>query len=78
MWESDRNGKAAHFRNKCLECKHCVGLPQERLIVLEEITRKFAVVAVSSKGKLYFWNPNDKRKLLEKEYIFLDFLFNYY
>nr|GEX01058.1 hypothetical protein LSAT_8X32101 [Tanacetum cinerariifolium] len=45
--------KAANFWDKYLECQHCVGLPKERLIVLEAISRMFAVVAVSSTEKCW-------------------------
>ncbi|KAD2393368.1 hypothetical protein R6Q59_012314 [Mikania micrantha] len=47
------NGKAANFWDKSTNCDHCVGLPEERAIVLEAIARKFAVIAVSSKGKCW-------------------------
>lgn len=47
------NGRAANFWDKSLNCEHCVGLPEERLIVLEALARNFAVVAVSSKGKCW-------------------------
>ncbi|GJU86263.1 hypothetical protein Tco_1293809 [Tanacetum coccineum] len=58
------NGKAANFWDKCLECEHCVGLPEERLIVLEAISRKFAVVAVSSKGKC--WSMMKETEVVKK------------
>ncbi|KAK1419756.1 hypothetical protein QVD17_29067 [Tagetes erecta] len=47
------NGKAANFWDKSVKCEHCVGLPEERAIVLEALARKFAVIAVSSKGKCW-------------------------
>lgn len=47
------NGRAANFWDKSPNCDHCVGLPEERLIVLEALARRFAVVAVSSKGKCW-------------------------
>ncbi|XP_071733130.1 uncharacterized protein [Rutidosis leptorrhynchoides] len=47
------NGRAANFWDKSINCDHCVGLPEERLIVLEALARNFAVVAVSSKGKCW-------------------------
>ncbi|XP_076917957.1 uncharacterized protein LOC143578177 [Bidens hawaiensis] len=47
------NGKAANFWDKSLDCDHCVGLPEEKAIVSEALDRKFAVVAVTSKGKCW-------------------------
>ncbi|XP_076905005.1 uncharacterized protein LOC143560622, partial [Bidens hawaiensis] len=47
------NGKAANFWDKSLSCEHCVGLPEERAIVGEALDQKFAVVAVTSKGKCW-------------------------
>ncbi|KAK9059936.1 hypothetical protein SSX86_020640 [Deinandra increscens subsp. villosa] len=47
------NGRAANFWDKSVNCDHCVGLPEERAIVLEALARKFAVVAVSSKGRCW-------------------------
>ncbi|CAI9296515.1 unnamed protein product [Lactuca saligna] len=47
------NGRASNFWDKSPNCNHCVGLPEERLIVLEALARKFAVLTVSSKGKCW-------------------------
>ncbi|KAI3516915.1 hypothetical protein L1887_16060 [Cichorium endivia] len=47
------NGRAANFWDKSPNCNHCVGLPEERLIVLEALARKFAVITISSKGKCW-------------------------
>ncbi|KAJ0678036.1 putative alpha/Beta hydrolase [Helianthus annuus] len=47
------NGRAANFWDKSPNCDHCVGLPEERAIVIEALARKFAVVAVSSRGKCW-------------------------
>lgn len=48
------NGRAANFWDKSPKCKKCVGLPEERLLVLHALARKFAVLAVSSAGRC--WN----------------------
>ncbi|KAI3696117.1 hypothetical protein L1987_79126 [Smallanthus sonchifolius] len=47
------NGRAANFWDKSPNCDHCVGLPEERAIVIESLARKFAVVAVSSRGRCW-------------------------
>lgn len=44
------NGQAANFWDKSPSCPNCVGLPEERLIVLHALERRFAVLAVSSLG----------------------------
>lgn len=43
-------GKAANFWDKTSTCPDCVGLPEERLIVLHALSRKFAVLTISSSG----------------------------
>ncbi|KAL4575538.1 hypothetical protein LXL04_022385 [Taraxacum kok-saghyz] len=47
------NGRAANFWDQSPNCNHCIGLPEERLIVREALARKFAVIAVSSKGRCW-------------------------
>ncbi|KAL4591273.1 hypothetical protein LXL04_004231 [Taraxacum kok-saghyz] len=47
------NGRAANFWDKSPNCNHCVGLPEEMLIVREALARKFAVIDVSSKGRCW-------------------------
>lgn len=47
------NGRAANFWDKSPGCPDCVGLPEERLIVLHALQRRFAVLAVSSLGKCW-------------------------
>lgn len=42
------NGRAANFWDKSPKCRNCVGLPEERLVVLHALARKFAVLALSS------------------------------
>ncbi|XP_020573430.1 uncharacterized protein LOC110019902 [Phalaenopsis equestris] len=47
------NGRASNFWDKSSGCPNCVGLPEERLIVLHALDRKFAVLAISSVGKCW-------------------------
>lgn len=42
------NGKAGNFWDRTSSCPDCVGLPEERLIVLHALSRKFAVLTMSS------------------------------
>ncbi|XP_073127195.1 uncharacterized protein [Henckelia pumila] len=53
------NGRAANFWDTSPNCPTCVGLPEERLIVLHALARKFAVLAISSKGRC--WAPRKER-----------------
>lgn len=53
------NGKAANFWDRSPKCPNCVGLPEERLIVLNALARKFAVLAVSSAGRC--WSMEEER-----------------
>ncbi|XP_027170804.1 uncharacterized protein LOC113770525 [Coffea eugenioides] len=52
------NGRAANFWDKSPKCKNCVGLPEERLVVLHALARKFAVLAVSSTRRC--WTLGDE------------------
>ncbi|KAG0488966.1 hypothetical protein HPP92_007777 [Vanilla planifolia] len=47
------NGRAANFWDKSSGCPMCVGLPEERLLVLHALERKFAVLTISSVGKCW-------------------------
>ncbi|KAJ7960690.1 Secretion-regulating guanine nucleotide exchange factor [Quillaja saponaria] len=47
------NGRAANFWDRSLECPDCIGLPEERLIVLHSLARGFAVIAISSLGRCW-------------------------
>ncbi|XP_008791861.1 uncharacterized protein LOC103708619 isoform X1 [Phoenix dactylifera] len=47
------NGQAANFWDKSPSCQNCVGLPEERLIVLHALERRFAVLSVSSLGRCW-------------------------
>ncbi|KAL5989838.1 hypothetical protein ACLOJK_010733 [Asimina triloba] len=46
-------GKAANFWDTSTSCPNCVGLPEERLIVLHALARKFSVLTISSIGKCW-------------------------
>ena len=47
------NGRAANFWDRSPKCSDCVGLPEERLIVLHSLARKFAVLTISSAGRCW-------------------------
>ncbi|KAM3302059.1 hypothetical protein P3S67_016561 [Capsicum chacoense] len=57
------NGKAANFWDRSPKCLNCVGLPEERLIVLSALARRFAVLAVSSAGRC--WSMEDERLIVK-------------
>ncbi|KAL0443770.1 UNVERIFIED_CONTAM: hypothetical protein Slati_2099700 [Sesamum latifolium] len=57
------NGRAVNFWDKSPNCPNCVGLPEERLIVLHALARKFAVLAVSSKG--ICWSLGEERWIVK-------------
>ncbi|XP_049935363.1 uncharacterized protein LOC116259914 isoform X2 [Nymphaea colorata] len=47
------NGRAANFWDRSQSCPNCVGLPEERLIVLNALAHKFAVITISSTGRCW-------------------------
>ncbi|PRQ52037.1 putative alpha/Beta hydrolase [Rosa chinensis] len=47
------DGRAANFWDKSSTCPNCVGLPEERLIALHALARKFAVLTISSKERCW-------------------------
>ncbi|XP_047939549.1 uncharacterized protein LOC125187080 isoform X1 [Salvia hispanica] len=57
------SGRAANFWDKSPKCPSCVGLPEERLIVLHALARKFAVFAISSKGEC--WSLGEERGIVK-------------
>lgn len=57
------NGRAVNFWDKSPNCPNCVGLPEERLIVLHALARKYAVVAVSSRGVC--WSLGEERWIVK-------------
>ncbi|CAL0307428.1 unnamed protein product [Lupinus luteus] len=42
------NGRAINFWDRTAECPDCIGLPEERLLVLHALARGFAVITISS------------------------------
>lgn len=42
------NGRAINFWDKSPECPDCIGLPEERLLVLHGLAQGFAVITISS------------------------------
>ncbi|KAL7087254.1 hypothetical protein ACP275_13G056000 [Erythranthe tilingii] len=53
------NGRALNFWDKSCNCPNCIGLPEERLIVLNALARNFVVIAVSSKRVC--WSIGEER-----------------
>lgn len=47
------DGRAVNFWDRSPSCPNCIGLPEERLLVLHALVRKFAVVSISSMGKCW-------------------------
>ncbi|XP_068666834.1 uncharacterized protein [Aristolochia californica] len=47
------NGKAANFWDRSENCPNCIGLPEERLIVLRALSRNFAVLTISSTDRCW-------------------------
>ncbi|CAN0913925.1 hypothetical protein LINGRAHAP2_LOCUS28226 [Linum grandiflorum] len=47
------NGKAANFWDKSPTCPNCIGLPEERLLVSNALSRNFAVLAISSRKRCW-------------------------
>uniref|UniRef100_A0A803RBE1 Uncharacterized protein n=1 Tax=Cannabis sativa TaxID=3483 RepID=A0A803RBE1_CANSA len=47
------DGQALNFWDKSPDCSNCIGLPEERLIVLHALSRKFAVLTISSAGRCW-------------------------
>ncbi|XAR48373.1 hypothetical protein NMG60_11031186 [Bertholletia excelsa] len=57
------NGRALNFWDKSPKCPECIGLPEERLIVLHALARKFAVLAISSFGDC--WTFGKERMVIK-------------
>ncbi|KAH7281181.1 hypothetical protein KP509_36G034100 [Ceratopteris richardii] len=57
------HGSATHFWDKSHNCAECIGLPEERVIVMNALSRDYAVIAISSTREC--WNlATDKDKVL--------------
>ncbi|KAG5544814.1 hypothetical protein RHGRI_017309 [Rhododendron griersonianum] len=57
------NGRAVNFWDMSPKCPNCVGLPEERLIVLHALARKFAVLTISSAGRC--WSLKEERMIVK-------------
>lgn len=57
------NGQAINFWDKSPPCPNCVGLPEERLIVLHALEQKFAVLTISSAGRC--WTFGEEMKIVK-------------
>lgn len=60
------SGKAGNFWDKSPRCPRCVGLPEERLIVLNALAHNFAVLAVSSVGDCWTY---EKERVVVRDVI---------
>lgn len=47
------SGQSINFWDRSPHCPQCVGLPEERLIVLHALARNFAVLTISSAGRCW-------------------------
>ncbi|XVF60790.1 hypothetical protein PTKIN_Ptkin08bG0076700 [Pterospermum kingtungense] len=57
------SGRAVNFWDRSSKCPKCVGLPEERLLVLHALARKFAVLTISSAGRC--WTYGKDRLIVE-------------
>lgn len=57
------NGRAVNFWDMSPRCPNCVGLPEERLIVLHALARKFSVLTISSAGRC--WSLREERMIVK-------------
>ncbi|KAA8526216.1 hypothetical protein F0562_008045 [Nyssa sinensis] len=57
------NGRAVNFWDRSPRCLNCVGLPEERLIVLHALARNFAVLTISSAGRC--WSFREERLIVK-------------
>ncbi|XVF16823.1 hypothetical protein REPUB_Repub10bG0065200 [Reevesia pubescens] len=57
------SGRAVNFWDRSSKCPKCVGLPEERLVVLHALARKFAVLTISSAGRC--WTYGKERLIVE-------------
>ncbi|KAJ7963894.1 Secretion-regulating guanine nucleotide exchange factor [Quillaja saponaria] len=47
------NGRAVNFWDQSPDCPSCIGLPEERLLVLHGLARGFAIITISSLGRCW-------------------------
>ncbi|GMP32348.1 hypothetical protein CsSME_00006145 [Camellia sinensis var. sinensis] len=57
------SGRAINFWNKSPKCPNCIGLPEEGLIVLYALARKFVVLTISSAGTC--WSVEEERMIVK-------------
>ncbi|KAL5716512.1 hypothetical protein ACHQM5_018191 [Ranunculus cassubicifolius] len=55
--------KAVYFWDRSPTCPNCVGLPEDRIIVLHALARKFAVLTISSAGRC--WSLGEERRIIK-------------
>ncbi|THG23656.1 hypothetical protein TEA_013745 [Camellia sinensis var. sinensis] len=67
------SGRAINFWNKSPKCPNCIGLPEEGLIVLYALARKFVVLTISSAGTC--WSVEEERMI--KAYLLMDITKDY-
>lgn len=58
------NGRAVHFWDRSPNCPNCIGLPEERLLVLHALSRGFAVFTISSAGRC--WTLGEERLVVRE------------
>lgn len=64
------NGKAINFWDRSPNCANCVGLPEERLLVLHALARKYAVITISSKNACWsIFKEKEKVKRILKWWV---------
>ncbi|GLT37410.1 hypothetical protein SLA2020_117280 [Shorea laevis] len=57
------NGRALNFWDRSPDCPKCVGLPEERLLVLHALLQKFAVLTISSAKRC--WTFGEEKLIVE-------------
>ncbi|XP_078431746.1 secretion-regulating guanine nucleotide exchange factor isoform X2 [Wolffia australiana] len=55
------NGRAANFWDRSPSCQNCVGLPEERLIALQALHQKYAILTISSSGRCWSFGKEERR-----------------
>lgn len=57
------DGRAANFWDRSSSCPNCIGLPEERLLVLHALACKFAVITISSARRC--WTFGEERLIVK-------------
>ena len=55
------DGSARNFWDKCSRCRNCVGLPEEKKIVLDALAQRFAVLVVTSTDACWSYAKDGSR-----------------